>query len=112
MLFTSQVFLLLYLPAVLAGWWLLRGQAARLAFLTLASWFFYAWWDWRFVPLMVLTTGIDWLAGDRIAALADRAARRRWLVLALSANLALLGWFKYAGFFLETLNGLGAALGW
>ena len=48
MLFNSYEFLFAFLPVVLIGWWSIRAPAARLAFLAAASYFFYAWWDWRF----------------------------------------------------------------
>jgi alginate O-acetyltransferase complex protein AlgI len=92
---------------VLAGWWLLRHATARLAYLAAMSYVFYAWWDWRFLGLMWLSTGIDYVAGHAIAR-SDDAAHRRLLLI---ANLALLGYFKYAGFFLDSLDGLGRALG-
>ena len=50
MLFNSYIFLLVFLPLTLAGWWLLPGRRARLLFLTVASYVFYGWWDYRFVP--------------------------------------------------------------
>ena len=56
MLFNSYIFLFGFLPPVLLGWWGLRWKSARLVFLTLASWVFYAWWVWRFLPLMLTST--------------------------------------------------------
>ena len=63
MLFNSYVFVLLFLPLVLIGWTAIPWKNARLLFLTLASYFFYAWWDVRFVPLMILSTSADYVAG-------------------------------------------------
>src|SRR5947209_13946578 len=62
MLFNSYVFLFGFLPPVLVGCWALRAKNLRLLFLTLASWAFYAWWDWRFLPLMLSTTTVDYVA--------------------------------------------------
>ena len=65
MLFNSYVFLFGFLPAVLLGWWgLARWKQLRLAFLTGASWFFYAWWDWRYLPLL-RATGASAVVGSR-----------------------------------------------
>jgi len=72
--------------------------------MTLASYLFYAWWDWRFVSLMLVSTLVDFLAGQRIHAAANLRARRGWLVLSLAANLGLLAFFKYAGFFSHSLS--------
>ena len=100
-----------FLPLVLLGWWALRPPTPRLAFLTVMSYVFYAWWDWRFLGLMWLSTGIDYVAGHMIARATDRSRARLYLIVALTANLALLGYFKYAGFFLDSLHGIGSALG-
>jgi alginate O-acetyltransferase complex protein AlgI len=110
-LFTSQIFLFAYLPLVLLGWWNLRLPRLRLAFLAGASYFFYGWWDWRFVPLMLASTSVDFIAGHVIADSKNERVRRAILAGALTINVALLGVFKYAGFFLDSANGLGAALG-
>jgi alginate O-acetyltransferase complex protein AlgI len=110
-LFPSYVFLAGFLPLALLGWWGLRRKNLRLAFLTVASWFFYAWWDWRFLPLMLTTTTVDYVAALAIARSDEERRRRLLLVLSLGANLTLLGYFKYAGFFLGSLDGIGHALG-
>ncbi len=111
MLFNSYEFLFVFLPVVLLGWWGLRPPPLRLAFLTASSYVFYAWWDWRFLPLMIASTTVDYVAGRALVRLDDGARRRGVLVAALAANLAMLGYFKYAGFFLDSLDGLGGALG-
>lgn len=111
MLFNSYVFCLLFLPLVLAVWWWLPGTRLRLGALTLASYLFYGWWDWRFVPLMLLSTSADYVAGGYLARSGDAARRRVCLGLLLAFNLGILGVFKYFDFFTGTLNGLGVLLG-
>jgi alginate O-acetyltransferase complex protein AlgI len=112
MLFNSYVFLFAFLPAVLAGWWgLSRWRRLRLAFLTSASWFFYAWWDWRYLPVLIGATSVDFLAGRWIAASASEPRRRLLLATSLATNVGILAYFKYAGFFFGSLNGIGRALG-
>jgi len=79
MLFTTHLFLFGFLPITLAGFWALRAPRLRLVFLALASYVFYAWWDWRFLPLMLASTTTDYLA----ALLLDRTddpvcAGRSW----------------------------------
>ena len=73
MLFNSYVFLFGFLPPVLVGTWALRHKNLRLLFLTMASWAFYAWWDWRFLPLMLSTTMVDYVAALMIHRTDDRA---------------------------------------
>ncbi|MDQ2982563.1 MAG: MBOAT family protein [Actinomycetota bacterium] len=111
MLFNSYAFLFGFLPAVLVGCWALRRKNLRLAFLTVSSWFFYAWWDWRFLPLMVATTMVDYVAALIIARADEERRRRIILAGSLAINLGLLGYFKYASFFLGSLDGIGSALG-
>jgi alginate O-acetyltransferase complex protein AlgI len=96
---------------VLVGWWGLRDRNLRLAFLALMSYVFYAYWDWRFLGLMWLSTGIDYVAARMIVTASDRRRARIYLTCAITANLCLLGYFKYAGFFLDSLNGIGSAFG-
>ena len=111
MLFNSYIFCLVFLPPVLAGWWLLPGRRVRLGFLTLASYLFYGWWDWRFVPLMLASTTADYVAGAYLGRTDDPRRRRACLVALLVFNLGILGVFKYFDFFAGTLNGLGRLLG-
>jgi alginate O-acetyltransferase complex protein AlgI len=111
MLFNSYEFIFAFLPLVLTGWYALRPPMVRLGFLTLASCVFYAWWDWRYLPLLLTSTSIDYIAGRLLVGTDEERRRRAVLVTALSLNLALLWYFKYAGFFLDSLNGVGRALG-
>jgi alginate O-acetyltransferase complex protein AlgI len=111
-LFNSYTFVLVFLPLALLGWWGLRGRRSRLLFLTLASYLFYAWWDFRFVPLMVLSTSADYVAGRMIASSRVTARRTTVLVLLLLLNLGILGVFKYYDFFVGSLEGLARLLGY
>ena len=111
MLFNSYIFIFVFLPIVLLGWWSVRRNAPRLAFLTLASYIFYGWWDWRFLPLMWISTGVDWWAGQKIAASEDTGYRKRWLAVSMTFNLAILGFFKYYGFFANSVNAVAEQMG-
>jgi alginate O-acetyltransferase complex protein AlgI len=111
-LFNSYSFLFGFLPCVLVGWWGLRPwKRARLAFLTASSWFFYAWWDWRYLPVLILATSVDYVAGLWISSSEDEWRRRMLLVTSLATNIGILAYFKYAGFFFGSLNGIGKAVG-
>lgn len=111
MLLNSLQFLLLFLPAVTVAYWLVPRGRPRLAFLLGASLLFYGLWDWRFVPLLLGTTLVDYVAGRAIAATDGDRRRSLLLATAVAVNLALLGYFKYRGFFVESLDGLLRALG-
>lgn len=96
MLFNSLVFLLAFLPAA----WGLYGATSRFAptlrlpTLLALSLAFYAWWDWRFLPFLLASVTLNWLAAEAFF----RGGRRAWLWGALTLDLAALGLFKYALF--------------
>src|SRR5580700_7394276 len=104
MLFNSQVFIIGFLPIVLALYYALAAnRVARQSFLVLASWGFYGWWDWRFVPLLVGLTVANWLI-----AVWFNHVRESWIpVLGVVLNLAVLALFKYADFLRGTVFDLG-----
>ncbi len=97
MLFQSQSFLLLFLPATVAIWYAAAASKVwRECALIALSLIFYAYWDVRFVPLLLGQIAVSWLAA--VAFL--RAGRRpKWLiVVAIAANLSVLLFFKYSTF--------------
>ena len=63
---------------------------------------FYGWWDWRFLFLLIGTSTLDWFVGLKLGEIADDARRKRWLVASLTANLTVLGFFKYFNFFADS----------
>jgi len=113
MLFNSHVFILLFLPVVWLGFvWLGRRGASRAAqaWLVAASLFFYAWWDVRYLPLIVGSVTANFALGRAIAAAPPASARRRALVaLGVAANLGAIAWYKYAHFFVDVSNALTGA---
>jgi D-alanyl-lipoteichoic acid acyltransferase DltB (MBOAT superfamily) len=85
------VFLAIVLPIYYA-----LTQRWQNRFLLVAGYFFYGWWDWRFLGLIGLSTICDYLVGLGLARLGPVDRRRRWLLVAsLSLNLGFLGTFKY-----------------
>jgi len=106
----SSVLALLFL-VLLGLYGCLRRSGARKILLLVASYLFYAQWDWRYLGLLVLSTGVDYLAGARMGG-EDRPSRRRgWLLLSLVVNLGVLAAFKYGNFLAQSLAGLWAELG-
>lgn len=107
MLFNSFVFLFLFLPSVLAVWWLpVLPVRVRLCVLVIASYLFYGWWDYRFVSLLVVSTLVDYYVGKRLFLAQSSWRRTAWLAVSVAVNLAVLGFFKYAGFFARTANAM------
>jgi len=111
MLFTEPLFFLFF--AVVFGlYWSLPSNGARKVLLLLASYAFYAAWDWRFVFLILFSTVVDYAVGLVLGAPATVPHRRRWwLIGSLAANLGVLGFFKYFNFFVTSATGLLHTLG-
>jgi alginate O-acetyltransferase complex protein AlgI len=111
MLFSSYVFLFLFLPLTLIGFFLIgsRGRKeAAIVWLVCASLFFYAWWKPAYLAIIVCSMLFNFALGRMIQ---KGPASRILMALGVSANLALLGWYKYAGFFAVNLNH-AFGLGW
>src|SRR5512143_3657091 len=80
--------------------------------LLVASYYFYAAWDWRFLGLLVASTLVDFTCGRLLGRATNPRTRRLLLVLSLGFNLTLLGFFKYFNFFANNLQALAGAAGW
>lgn len=106
MLFSSTIFVFGYLFGVLLIYYgLLRTNKSRNVFLFLASIFFYAWGEPRFVFLLLLSIAANWLFGLLIARFADDKKKNRLVVfLMVLFNLSLITVFKYLGFITTNLN--------
>ena len=106
MVFSSIVFLFTFLPAVMILYYLLPVRF-RNVILLLASLVFYALVEPVYLFLMLLSILFNYFSGLDIARnLQDKRAAKRSLVFNLIINLAVLGFFKYEGFVLDTLNGI------
>jgi alginate O-acetyltransferase complex protein AlgI len=110
MLFCSQLFLV-YFTIVFAVYWLLPWERARVWFLLAASFTFYASWNQQLAALIALSTTVDYFLARGLDACSDRWTRRLLLTVSIVGNLGLLCYFKYANFFLgsleQALNSLG-----
>ena len=112
MLFNSSEFLFAFLPATLLIFFLCArfSHRAALAWLTLASLFFYGWWNPVWLPLLLASIGFNYLAGREIA---QRSNKRQLLIFAIAVNLAALAYHKYGAFFVESLAAvLGSSYRW
>ena len=106
MLFSSAVFLFIFLPAVLLGHYLLRGQRARNLLLLAASLLFYAWGEPVYVFLMLFSILGNYLLGLGIDSRRGQRGQKIMLALAAFLNLGILFLFKYLDFTIENLNAL------
>ena len=113
MLFSSATFLFHFFPFVLVGYYIfLRGmRRAQNLFLLACSLFFYAWGEPRFLPIMLLSIGMNYGFGRWVY---RQKFRKKKLTVPVAAaagcNLGLLFIFKYLAFTVESLNGLGLGL--
>ncbi|MCK2158025.1 MULTISPECIES: MBOAT family protein [Exiguobacterium] len=103
MLFSSTIFLFLFLPTVLIVYYLLP-RSFRNGWLLVASLFFYAFGEPRFALLMLLSVGINYFFALFVDVYRHRIGVK-WIMFSMIAvNLGLLGWFKYSGFFVQSVN--------
>jgi len=104
MLFNSFVFLVLFLPITYIVFWSLRTARARYVWLTITGYVFYGYWDPRFCLLMAFSTLVSFTAGLGFLRWTDPKRRKLCLVLPITVDLALLGFFKYANFGLDSFR--------
>jgi alginate O-acetyltransferase complex protein AlgI len=109
MLFDTPIFFV-FLIAVTLGYWCLKFRNQN-RFLLVASYFFYGWWDWRFLCLMIASTVIDYFIAIKIADTEDPRVRRLSLTLSLVINFSILGFFKYFNFFTDSFATALSTLG-
>jgi len=115
-LFNSYPFLFLFLPVALIGFFLLGNYSRTLAGLWLfaVSLFFYGWWNPAYVGLLLGSIVFNYGVGLALARehTGRRAGRAQWILrLGVAADLGLLGYYKYANFFIENLDA-AIGLGW
>lgn len=110
MVFSSILFLTLFLPIVLVLY-RLSPRPARNFVALFASLVFYAWGAPAFVFVLIGISAVDYVAGSRLAPTGGHPRRRAWLVAAVTVNVALLLYFKYANFFVAQANTALQALG-
>ncbi len=106
MIFSSSVFLFLFLPMVLLGYFLIRVEYRNI-FLLIVSLAFYGWGEPRFIFVMCLSIGINYIAGLIIhygKMNCGKVCNRIILICAVMVNLIILFYFKYLDFFIESIN--------
>lgn len=110
MLFPTLSFGLFFL-IVFAATWSMHSNEWRKLVLLVASWIFYGAWDWRFVPLLILSALMNWGVARLVAATEQARSRKRLVVIGVVLNLTILGFFKYFDFFAHQALSLMALLG-
>ncbi|MFD2823332.1 MBOAT family protein [Lacinutrix iliipiscaria] len=103
MLFNSLDFAI-FLPIVFVIYWFVFKSHLKLQnlFIVCASYLFYAWWDYRFLALIALSTLVDFIVAKQLKKQKDQKQRKGLLMLSLVFNLGILAFFKYFNFFIES----------
>jgi D-alanyl-lipoteichoic acid acyltransferase DltB (MBOAT superfamily) len=99
-----------FLAIVLTGYYCL-GLRAQNAWLLIASYVFYGFWDWRFLILIWVSTAVDYFVGLALAEAAAPRRRKQLVTISLVTNLGILGAFKYFNFFADSMAVLLSQLG-
>jgi alginate O-acetyltransferase complex protein AlgI len=110
MIFTQPRFFV-FLVVVFSVHWAIGNPTARKIWLLACSLFFYGLWNWRFIPLLLGITFVDYFASRLMVKTSNARAREIYLSVSLFANLALLMFFKYYGFFVTSMASLLANVG-
>lgn len=105
MSFTNLEFFILF-PLLLTGFWLIGNHRARKLYLLAWNCYLYAWWDYRFLGLLLMQTSVDYFLTRKMDATVDTFQRKIFLLISLGMNLGLLGLFKYHNFFLDSIGWL------
>lgn len=105
MLFNSIDFAI-FLPIVFFLYWFVfrKSLYSQNILLLVASYFFYACWDWRFLFLLMFSTVLDYSTGIMMCDARNQKAKRFWFWLSIGINIGFLGFFKYYNFFIESFT--------
>lgn len=103
MLFNSIDFAI-FLPLVFIGYWFITNNNLKVqnSFLIFSSYFFYGYWDWRFLSLIAFSSIVDYLVGLNLEKTDDPVKRKRLLLVSIVVNLGFLAFFKYFNFFIDS----------
>lgn len=113
MLFNSLDFAI-FLPIVFILYWFVFNKSVKWQNLLVAasSYFFYSWWDWRFLSLICFSTLIDYLVGVSLGKTQAPTKRKVLLWISILVNLGFLGFFKYYNFFLDNFKSAFSVAGY
>ena len=111
MLFPTATFAIFFLIVLPLSWLTMPWPHRWRPFIVIASYVFYAWWDWRFVFLLAGCTVWNQVLAVRIWRTPDRSRRKALLFLALAGDLGVLGYFKYYDFFVSSTDNMATVVG-
>ena len=96
----------IFFPLVFILYYLFFNKKIKLRniYFIVISYFFYGWWDWRFLSLIILSSFVDFIVGQKIFKEKNDKKRKYLLIFSISLNIGLLGFFKYFNFFVDSLT--------
>lgn len=105
MLFNSIEFIIFFPLVFIIYWFFISGNLKNQNLLLLvSSYIFYGWWDWRFLSLIVFSSIVDFIVGQRLNKTDNHLWRKLLLLTSIIVNLGFLGFFKYYNFFAESFS--------
>ena len=113
MLFNSIEFLI-FLPTVFILYWFVFNNKLRdqNIIILISSYFFYGWWDFRFLSLILISTIVDYFVGYNIPKQSSQRIQKILLYVSVLTNLGFLGFFKYYNFFVDSWVDLFTSIGY
>tara|TARA_B100000902_G_scaffold365033_1_gene385634 strand:- start:102410 stop:103858 length:1449 start_codon:yes stop_codon:yes gene_type:complete len=93
----------IFLPIIFILYWFViyKNILHQNLLITISSYVFYGWWDWRFLSLIAFSTSVDYIIGNKLSITQNKNSRKLLLFTSVFVNLGFLGFFKYYNFFLE-----------
>ena len=104
MLFSSMIFIFVFLPVLCVCYYVIRSRTYRNVLLCAFSLLFYAWGEPKYIILMLVSITANYLFGTGIEKNCSTGSKKLLLIMAVVYNLAVLGFFKYAVFFIRNIN--------
>lgn len=102
-MFFNSLDFAIFFPVVFILYWLVSQKLfLRNLLILIASYVFYGWWDWRFLFLIVISSIVDFIVGQKLYKAENLKKRKGLLIISLAVNLGFLVYFKYMNFFIET----------
>ncbi len=103
-MFFNTIDFALFLPVVFVLYWFVFNKSIKRQnmLIVAASYFFYGWWDWRFLSLIIFSTTVDYFIGRELKVENKQSRRKMLLWMSILVNLGFLGFFKYSNFFVDS----------
>ncbi|CEQ03355.1 alginate O-acetylation protein [[Clostridium] sordellii] len=103
MVFSSLVFLFVFLPLIIFLYYISKDKYKNYLILV-ASLFFYAWGEPIYIVIMLVSIAVNFILGKKVCKENIGSNRNIWLAMSIVFNISMLGVFKYTGFFIENIN--------